>query len=130
MVSLFRSRGWGTVGRFIEAEFLDVIGTKVQSFPPFYSQSPLPPSPPLSKFGLKLVCNVNVVYGNLKSENSQDYAQKPQRNCMFINSAFGEDFFTWVACKKFVSCPRHFDWKNMPPLGPIKWLNSKPVGLF
>jgi hypothetical protein len=32
-----------------------------------------------------VVCNVN---GNLnKSENSQDYAQKPQRNCMFMNSA-------------------------------------------
>jgi hypothetical protein len=31
---------------------------------------------------LKLVCNVNIVYGNLKSEDSQDYAQKsnPQRN--------------------------------------------------
>jgi hypothetical protein len=26
---------------------------------------------------------------NLKSENSQDYAQKPQRNCMFMNSASG-----------------------------------------
>jgi hypothetical protein len=26
-------------------------------------------------------------YINLKSENSQDYAQKPQRNCMFMNSA-------------------------------------------
>jgi hypothetical protein len=26
-------------------------------------------------------------YGNLKSENSQDYAQKPQRNCTFMNSA-------------------------------------------
>jgi hypothetical protein len=25
-------------------------------------------------------------YRNLKSENSQDYAQKPQRNCMFMNS--------------------------------------------
>ncbi len=35
-----------------------------------------------------LVCNVNIVYGNLKSEKSQDYAQKPQRNCMFMNSAF------------------------------------------
>jgi hypothetical protein len=32
----------------------------------------------LSKSGLKLVCNVNIVNGNLKSENSQDYAQKPQ----------------------------------------------------
>ncbi len=34
------------------------------------------------------VCNskiqkVNIVYGNLKSENSQDYAQKPQRNFTF-----------------------------------------------
>ncbi len=26
---------------------------------------------------------------NLKSENSQDYAQKPQQNCTFINSASG-----------------------------------------
>ncbi len=26
-------------------------------------------------------------YRNLKSENSQDHAQKPQRNCMFMNSA-------------------------------------------
>ncbi len=46
-----------------------------------------PPPPPLSKSGLKLVCNVNFVYGNLKSENSQDYAQKPERNCTFMNSA-------------------------------------------
>jgi hypothetical protein len=33
----------------------------------------------LSKSDLKLVYHVNIVYGNLKSENSQDYAQKPQR---------------------------------------------------
>ncbi len=26
-------------------------------------------------------------YRNLKSENSQDYAQKPERNCTFMNSA-------------------------------------------
>jgi len=26
-------------------------------------------------------------YRNLKSENSQDYAQKPQKNCTFMNSA-------------------------------------------
>jgi hypothetical protein len=26
-------------------------------------------------------------YRNLKSENSQEYAQKPQQNCMFMNSA-------------------------------------------
>jgi hypothetical protein len=29
-------------------------------------------------------------YRNLKSENSQDYAQKPQRNYTFMNSASGE----------------------------------------
>jgi hypothetical protein len=38
---------------------------------------------------LKMACNVNIVYGNLKSENSQDYAKKPQRNCTFMNSASG-----------------------------------------
>ncbi len=32
--------------------------------------------------------DVNIVYGILKSENSQDYAQKPQRNSSFMNSAF------------------------------------------
>ncbi len=31
---------------------------------------------------MKLVCNVNNVYGNLKSDNSEDYAQKPQPNCV------------------------------------------------
>jgi hypothetical protein len=30
---------------------------------------------------------VNIAYGNLQSENSQDYAQKPQRNCALMNSA-------------------------------------------
>jgi hypothetical protein len=44
---------------------------------------------PLSKSGLKLACNVNIVYGNLKPEDSQDNAQKPQRNCTFMNSASG-----------------------------------------
>jgi hypothetical protein len=28
-------------------------------------------------------------YGNFKSENSQGYAQKPQQNCTFMNSASG-----------------------------------------
>ncbi len=66
-----------------ETEFLDVIGARVlKSFPPCYSQTP----PALSKSCLKLLCNVNIVYGNLKSENSQDYAQKPQLNCTFMNS--------------------------------------------
>jgi hypothetical protein len=62
----------------------------LKNCPPCYSQSPLLTNllpPPLSKSGLKLVCNVNIVYGNLKSENTQDCAQKPQRSCKFMNSA-------------------------------------------
>jgi hypothetical protein len=47
-----------------------------KSFPPCYFLTDFTPTPlpPPSKIGLKLVCNVNIVYGNLKSENSQDYA--------------------------------------------------------
>ncbi len=60
-----------------EAEFLAVTSTNG-----FYSPTPL-----IS--GLKLVCNVNIVYGNLKSEISQDFSHKPQRNCTFMNSASG-----------------------------------------
>ncbi len=55
---------------------MDVIGTKV--FRVFLLAS-----------GSKLVCNVNIVYRNLKSENTQDYAQKPQRKCTFMNFASG-----------------------------------------
>ncbi len=36
-----------------------------------------------------LVCNVNIVNGNFKFENPSDYAQKPQQNCTFMNSALG-----------------------------------------
>jgi hypothetical protein len=80
-----------------EVEFLDVNcnwDRSLESFPHCYTQSPvltdLTPHPPTpSKSCLKLVCNVNIVYENLKSENSQDYAQKPQQNCMFMNSASG-----------------------------------------
>jgi hypothetical protein len=56
--------------------------TKV--FPPCYSQSPL-----LTDLKLKLGCNVSIVYGNLMSENSQDYVRKPQRNCTSMNSSSG-----------------------------------------
>ncbi len=63
------------------------------SFPPCYSQSSLlkdfTPSHPLSISGLKLVCNVNFVHKNPKSDHSQDYAQKPQRNYTFMNSTSG-----------------------------------------
>jgi hypothetical protein len=58
--------------------------SSLESFPPCYSQSSsidgfFTPPPPPSKRGLKLVCNVNIACGNLKSDNSQDYAQKPQK---------------------------------------------------
>jgi hypothetical protein len=68
-----------------ETEFLDVIGTKVvRAFllaihSHLYLRILL--SPPLSKSGLKTVCNVNIVHENLQSDNSQDYAQKPKQNC-------------------------------------------------
>ncbi len=69
---------------------MDVIGTKVLRVFLLAIQSPLPAdfTPPLES-GLKLVCkcNVNIVYENLKSEISQDYAQKPQRNFTVMNSA-------------------------------------------
>ncbi len=38
---------------------------------------------------LFLQCNVNIVYVKLISENSQDFAQKPKRNCTFMNTASG-----------------------------------------
>jgi hypothetical protein len=69
-----------------EAQFLDVIWTKILRvfFLAIHSHmyvltdfSTPPPTP--SKSSLKLVC----------SENSQDYAQKPQRNYTFMNSASG-----------------------------------------
>jgi hypothetical protein len=40
------------------------------------SQQILAPAPPRrAKVGLKLVCNVNIAYGNLMSTSSQYYAQ-------------------------------------------------------
>jgi hypothetical protein len=100
---------------FIRAEFLDVIGQKslefsfllftVTSTNVFYS--PLPP--PQNKSGLKLVCNVNIVYGNLKSENSQYYAQKPQQNWTFMSSASGlNTFIVLVFSFKLLCSPTWF----------------------
>ncbi len=79
-----RTRGTAWVQLGTEAEFLGIIET-VHShlYYGFYS----PRSPLLSKSGLKLFRNVNIVYENLKSENTQDFAQKPQRYCTFMNSA-------------------------------------------
>ncbi len=36
-------------------------------------------------------------YRNVKSDNSQDYVQKPQRNCMFMNSTSGGDNIALVS---------------------------------
>jgi hypothetical protein len=88
---------------------LDIIGTRVfllalftvTSNNGFYSPSPPPPPPPPSKTGLKLVCNVNIVFRNLKSENSEDDSQKPQRNCTFMNSASGRILMTRPAMHDF-----------------------------
>jgi hypothetical protein len=60
---------------------LDIIGKKVLRVfllaihSHLYLQILLP-STPLSKSGLKLVCNVNIIYENLRCKNPQDYAQK------------------------------------------------------
>ncbi len=70
-------RNWDKVVRVSSLLF------KVTSTNGFYSPSP----PSLSKSGLKMVCNVNIVYGNLKSE-------KPQRNCTFMNSSSGDCIFS------------------------------------
>jgi hypothetical protein len=82
--------------KYPEAEFLDGIGDKsLKSFPPCYSGTPyriitviislrllltnFTPLPrPLSKSGLKLVCNVNIAYKNLKYANSQVYQIMPR----------------------------------------------------
>ncbi len=66
------------------------VGTKVVRVFLLAIHSHIPPPPPHS-LGAKVVetCNVNIVCGKLKTENSQDYAQKPQQNCTFINSASG-----------------------------------------
>ncbi len=59
-----------------EAEFLDVIGIKILRVSSLLftvtSTKDFTPLPHLSKSGLKLVCNVNIIHRNLKSENSQD----------------------------------------------------------
>ncbi len=79
-----------------EAEFLDVIGTKVfRVFLPafhrhlyygFYSWG--------EKGGLKLVCNVNIVYGNFRSENSQNMPRNLKEigrsRIMYIGSWMGK----------------------------------------
>jgi hypothetical protein len=73
-----RPNSWTSLGKSLRVFPLlfTVISTNG-----FYSPSPL------SNNGLTLVSNVNIVYGNLLTENSQDYAQKPQQNYTFMISA-------------------------------------------
>jgi hypothetical protein len=86
-----------------EDEFLDIIGTNLLRVFLFaihsYLLTDFTPLPlPLSKCGLELVYNVNIVYGNLKHENTQDYAQKPQ----IVRS--------WVLLKDYF--PLALSWKQ------------------
>jgi hypothetical protein len=67
--------------------------------------------PPLIKIGLKLVCNIKVVYANFEFENSQVYAQKPQRNGTFMNSASVKHSPKWAS----------------PPLSCSSLLFSEPL---
>ncbi len=53
---------------------------------------------------------VNIVYGNLKSENSQDYAQKSQRTCTFMNSASGGVAAFLTSCAEEDTVSKH----NLP----------------
>jgi hypothetical protein len=106
------------LGPHTEAEFLDEIQKKsLKSFHPFYSQRPLHLCLEISCLQtyttsstvstVQLLCTAKekggkpdkkpylLPYGfrnpyrNLKSDNSQDCAQKPQRNCSFMNSTLG-----------------------------------------
>ncbi len=43
---------------------------------------------------------------SLKCENSQDYIQKPQWNCTFLNSASGKENFTTTCLIAMTMCPR------------------------
>jgi hypothetical protein len=65
--------------KYPEAEFLDIIGTKVLRVFLLaihcHLYSRILPSP-LEQKWFETGCNVNIVYGNLKSENSQDNVQK------------------------------------------------------
>ncbi len=78
----------------------------LKSFPPCWSQSPrltdfTPHPPPPRKSGLKKHC-----IRNLKSENSQEYAQKPQWNCTFMNLASGFKYLVCPLSKKWTTSKR------------------------
>ncbi len=58
-------------------------------------------------------------YSNLKSENSPDYAQKPQQNCTFMNLASGINltntclcFFSAIYYSNVTGCPFYSKWSE------------------
>jgi hypothetical protein len=92
-----------------EAEFLDVIRTKVfrDSSLLFTVTSttdltppPPPPHPTPGKSGWKRVCNVNIVYRNFKSENSQDYG--PETSMKLYVHEFA--FWTFISVPRSAAC--------------------------
>jgi hypothetical protein len=61
--------------------------------------------PPTSKRGLKLVCIINIVYGHLKSANSQDYVQNLNEIVRtFMNSASVNRFCCRSHHKMLLTC--------------------------
>jgi hypothetical protein len=87
--------------------------------------------PPMVKSGLKLPY-INNVYGNLKSEISQDYIQKPKRNCMFMNSASVYASQRWAVHPQIASpqfcgrkyCVRFADLSQMWQSADFRFANS------
>ncbi len=82
MIVMYREKGGGATCESREAEFLDLIGPKALRVfllgihRHIYQRISPPPPPPGQKW-FETGCNVNIIfYGNLKCENSQDYAQK------------------------------------------------------
>ncbi len=114
-------RIFSTIALFSRGRILERNWDKsLTSFPSCYSQSPL-----LTDFTSPTPWSEmvrNILYGNLKSENFQDYGQKLQRNCTFMNSASG--FLIYTNHNK-TSCFRShcaFPSQRTTKTGPIRLL--------
>ncbi len=73
---------------------------------------------------------VDIVYRNLKSEKSQDYAQKPQQNCTFMNSASRKVLRTYlgpfgIGCSWGRSFQRDTDTRREPTV--VSVLNTRTM---
>jgi hypothetical protein len=80
---------------FSKAEFLDVIGTQVLRVFLLVIHSHLYygiPPPPRAKWFETVLYNVDVVYGNFKSENSKDCAQPDLKKMYFHEFGFSSQF--------------------------------------